>query len=181
LMVEPPRIVNILATCDLGCRVELGDAAVALSTLGRVAYEPGVFPGLVVRVDGVGVLVFATGRIVIAGAKSIEQARRIAERVSSTLSRLLDKPPREVKLQIQNIVAHCSLGHPVNLWELKRRVPTTLYTPDRFPGLIWRLGFGKPVVLVFASGQLIIAGAKSEKDIHEAYNTVKRAILENRC
>jgi len=37
-----------------------------------------------------------------------------------------------------------------------------MYEPEQFPGLIYRMGDPKVVILIFASGKLVCTGAKSE-------------------
>jgi transcription initiation factor TFIID TATA-box-binding protein len=36
----------------------------------------------------------------------------------------------------------------------------TMYEPEQFPGLIYRMDEPKVVILVFASGSLVVPGAK---------------------
>ncbi|RLG81761.1 MAG: hypothetical protein DRO09_01690 [Thermoprotei archaeon] len=56
--------------------------------LENVMYEPSIFPGLVVRLgNGVAGLVFYSGRVVLAGNKSVEDVERNAENVYRILSR----------------------------------------------------------------------------------------------
>ncbi len=66
-------IQNIVATCDLGVRLNLIDVAVSLG-LENVEYEPEQFPGLVYRIDEpkTVLLLFQTGKVVCTGAKHIE-------------------------------------------------------------------------------------------------------------
>ena len=43
-----------------------------------------------------------------------------------------------------------------------------MYEPEQFPGLIYRMGNPKVVILVFASGNLVCTWAKSEDVVDEA-------------
>ncbi|MGB9623117.1 MAG: TATA box-binding protein, partial [Candidatus Bathyarchaeia archaeon] len=43
-----------------------------------------------------------------------------------------------------------------------------MYEPEQFPGLIYRMGEPKVVMLLFASGKLVCTGAKYEKMVREA-------------
>lgn len=63
------KIENMVASCDLGRRIHLEQAA---KTLPRSLYEPEQFPGIIHRLSypSTVVLVFASGRIVCVGAKS---------------------------------------------------------------------------------------------------------------
>jgi len=82
----PIKIRNIVASADFGSEINLNALAVAL--LGEVEYEPEQFPGLVYRIDDPRsvVLVFSSGKVVIAGCKDEESVERAAENVYNVLS-----------------------------------------------------------------------------------------------
>jgi transcription initiation factor TFIID TATA-box-binding protein len=44
----------------------------------------------------------------------------------------------------------------------------TMYEPEQFPGLIYRMDEPKVVILLFASGKLVCTGAKKEQDVYTA-------------
>ena len=44
----------------------------------------------------------------------------------------------------------------------------TMYEPEQFPGLIYRMQDPKVVILLFASGKLVCTGAKHEEDVYIA-------------
>ncbi len=44
----------------------------------------------------------------------------------------------------------------------------TMYEPEQFPGLIYRMQDPKVVILLFASGKLVCTGAKREEDVYIA-------------
>lgn len=72
------RVINLVASGHLGERVSLFRLAVALE-LERVEYDPEHFAGLVYRAPGGGTaLLFASGALVIMGARSVEQALAVA-------------------------------------------------------------------------------------------------------
>lgn len=76
-----PRVVNLVASGNLGTGVSLLKLAVALD-LEDIEYEPEVFPGLVYRSGAGGVaLVFTSGAMIVAGALSIHQAQVVSDEV----------------------------------------------------------------------------------------------------
>jgi transcription initiation factor TFIID TATA-box-binding protein len=79
---------------------------------------------------------------------------------------IISKP--EVK--IQNIVASASLGGMIDLEKSAYELGRTMYEPEQFPGLIYRMDEPKVVILLFASGKLVCTGAKREPDVYEAVN-----------
>ena len=70
------EIQNMVSSADLGSEVNLNTTAITLG-LEKVEYEPEQFPGLVYRINDpkVVILLFGSGKIVIAGAKRLAQAR----------------------------------------------------------------------------------------------------------
>lgn len=46
------------------------------------------------------------------------------------------------------------------------------YEPEIFPGLIFRMEEPKVVFLIFASGKIVLTGAKERKQIYDAYQKI---------
>ena len=111
------------------------------------------------------------------GAKSEKEARRAVMKVTKELKKggiiIISKP----ELKIQNIVASASLGGMIDLEKAAYTLGKTMYEPEQFPGLIYRMDEPKVVILIFASGNLVCTGAKKEAD---GYTTVHKlhGILE---
>ncbi len=83
------KVQNIVASADLGVDLNLNAIAIGLG-LENIEYEPEQFPGLVYRLDNprVVVLIFGSGKMVVTGGKSPEDARRAVERISEELRTL---------------------------------------------------------------------------------------------
>jgi transcription initiation factor TFIID TATA-box-binding protein len=83
------KVQNIVASADLGVDLNLNAIAVGLG-LENIEYEPEQFPGLVYRLDNprVVVLIFGSGKMVVTGGKSPEDARKAVERISEELTTL---------------------------------------------------------------------------------------------
>ena len=47
-----------------------------------------------------------------------------------------------------------------------------MYEPEQFPGVIHRMIDPKTVVLIFASGKIVCAGAKQEEEIRRSVNNI---------
>ncbi len=91
---EPEITVqNLVAAGDIGLGpVELEEVALALP---NVEYEPEIFPGVVYRVSNsrMTVLIFNSGKVVVSGAKTEEDAERAVEELKRNLYKygLLEK------------------------------------------------------------------------------------------
>jgi transcription initiation factor TFIID TATA-box-binding protein len=106
--------------------------------------------------------------MVCTGAKSEKEARRAVMKVIKELKKggiiIISKP----ELKIQNIVASASLGGMIDLEKAAYTLERTMYEPEQFPGLIYRMEEPKVVILLFASGKLVCTGAKKEQDVFDA-------------
>ena len=163
------KIENVVASATLNQRVDLN--AVVKGYPG-VEYRPEQFPGLVFRLKRpkTATLIFNSGKMVCTGAKSEKEARRAVMRVIKELKGsgiiIISKP----ELKIQNIVASANLSGIIDLEKAAFVLGRTMYEPEQFPGLIYRMDEPKVVILLFASGKLVCTGAKREEDVYEAVN-----------
>jgi transcription initiation factor TFIID TATA-box-binding protein len=161
------NIENVVASATLNQKVDLN--AVVKGYPG-VEYRPEQFPGLVFRLKRpkTATLIFNSGKMVCTGAKSEKEARRAVMKVIKELKKggiiIISKPD----LKIQNIVASASLGGMIDLEKAAFTLGKTMYEPEQFPGLIYRMDEPKVVILLFASGKLVCTGAKKEEDVYTA-------------
>jgi len=170
-------IENVVASATLNQKVDLN--AVVKSYPG-VEYRPEQFPGLVFRLKRpkTATLIFNSGKMVCTGAKSEREARRAVMKVIKELKKggiiIISKP----ELKIQNIVASASLGGMIDLEKATYSLGKTMYEPEQFPGLIYRMDEPKVVILLFASGKLVCTGAKREQDVYDAVHKLHKMLEE---
>jgi transcription initiation factor TFIID TATA-box-binding protein len=86
---------------------------------------------------------------------------------------ILGKP----EIQIQNIVASAGLGGSIDLEKSTYSLKRTMYEPEQFPGLIYRMD-DPNVVILFASGKLVCTGAKKEAEVHRAIGILQKTLEE---
>ena len=77
--------------------------------------------------------------------------------------------------KIQNIVATCSVNFKIQLEKLyqSKHYKFCDFNPETFPGLIYRLHEPKICLLIFASGKIVLTGAKSRQDIEQAFSRIQ--------
>ncbi len=171
------KIQNVVASATLNQRVDLN--AIVKSFPG-VEYRPEQFPGLVFRIKKpkTATLIFNSGKMVCTGAKSEKEAHRAIMKVVRELKKggiiIISKP----ELKIQNIVASASLGGKIDLELAVSTLVKTMYEPEQFPGLIYRMAEPKVVILIFASGNLVCTGAKKEQDVYDAVHKLHESLEE---
>jgi len=169
------NIENVVASATLNQRVDLN--AVVKGYPG-VEYRPEQFPGLVFRLKRpkTATLIFNSGKMVCTGAKSEKEAKRAVMKVIKELKKsgiiIVGKP----EMKIQNIVASAGLNGMIDLERSAYSLGRTMYEPEQFPGLIYRMDEPKVVILLFASGKLVCTGAKREEDVYEAVNRLHQRL-----
>jgi len=170
-------IQNVVASATLNQRVDLN--AVVKSFPG-VEYNPDRFPGLVFRLKRpkTATLIFSTGKMICTGASSGEESRSAIMKVVKELKKggilIISKPD----LKVVNIVASASLGGKVDLEKTVSTLRKTMYEPEQFPGLVYRMDEPKVVILIFASGSLVCTGAKTEQDVYDAVHKLHEILEE---
>ncbi len=171
------NIENVVATGALHQNIDLNSI---VRVFPGVEYRPEQFPGLVFRLKNpkATTLIFSSGKMVCTGAKSERQARKAVMKVVDELKRggivILSKP----EIQIQNMVASVGLGGRIDLEKVTYSLKRTMYEPEQFPGLIYRMDDPKVVILIFASGKLVCTGAKKETEVHRAVAKLQETLEE---
>lgn len=171
------NIENVVASVVFNQSFDLDEIA---ATMPNVEFDPERFPGLVYRLKSpkTATLVFNTGKMVCTGAKSEKEARRAVHKIVKLVNEAGINMSRKPIITVQNIVASANLGAELNLELAAMRLENTLYEPEQFPGLIYRMRDPKVVILLFGSGKLVITGAKFEPQIQEAAEKAFERLLE---
>lgn len=117
-------------------------------------------------------LIFASGKMVVTGAKS-EDDSKLASRKYARIIQKLGFNAKFTDFKIQNIVGSCDIKFPIRLEGLaSKHHPFSSYEPELFPGLIYRMIKPKIVLLIFVSGKIVLTGAKVREEIYQAFETI---------
>ena len=171
------RIENVVASVTLNQRFDLN--AIVKGNPG-VEYNPKRFPGLVFRLKKpkAAILIFSTGKMVCTGAKSEKKAKQAVKKVVKELknSGIIISGKPEIK--VVNMVASANLSGRIELDDCAYSLDRTMYEPEQFPGLIYRMDDPKVVILLFATGKLVCTGATKEEDVYEAVAKLHKRLEE---
>src|SRR2546428_5902848 len=169
------NIENVVASATLKQGIDLN---AIVRVFPGVEYRPEQFPGLVYRLKKpkTATLIFSSGKMVCTGSKSERQARKAVLKVVDELKRdgivIIGRP----EIVIQNIVASCGLGGRIDLEKAVFGLTKTMYEPEQFPGLIYRMDEPKVVIIIFTSGKLVCTGAKKEIQVYVAVKKLKESL-----
>lgn len=146
-------------------------------------YDPGTYPGTYLRFEENAPLitVHRTGKYIITGAVSAEESRDIRGRFLNFLSGIgaLEEPGDEW-FSIQNYVCTGEIGSAQNLSALAigLGLENTEYEPEQFPGLIYRPESRDCVILIFATGKVVLTGATDLQDAEAAFDRLQGELAE---
>jgi len=174
------RIENIVATVILEHELDIDQIEISLP---EFVYKPEQFPGIVFHIDKprATALIFRSGKMVVTGTKSVAQLVEAVKRIFKILSRHGVEIYGRPRVQIQNIVAGGDLNAYVNLEKAAYYLEDSMYEPEQFPGLIYRMRDPRVVLLIFSSGKMVITGAKEEKEVERAVKQVADKLLSAGC
>ncbi|BGP18576.1 hypothetical protein JCM10213_003036 [Rhodosporidiobolus nylandii] len=163
-----PTLQNIVATVNLECKLDLKTIALHAR---NAEYNPKRFAAVIMRIrePKTTALVFASGKVVVTGAKS-EDDSRLAARKYARIIQKLGFDTKFTDFKIQNIVGSCDCKFPIRLEGLAfSHGHFSSYEPELFPGLIYRMVKPKVVLLIFVSGKIVLTGAKFREEIYQAF------------
>jgi len=171
------RIENVVASATLNQKFDL-NAIVKGNP--EVEYNPEKFPGLVFRIKRpkTAILIFSTGKMVCTGARSEKEAKRAVKKVVRELKKSGIIIPGKPEIKIVNMVASANLLGRIELEEAAYSLDRTMYEPEQFPGLIYRMDEPKVVILLFATGKLVCTGATKEEDVYKAVAKLHKNLKE---
>ena len=149
----------------------------------QARYDPNKYPGMYLRFeeDGPLITVYRTGKYIITGPTSKEDLFNLRERFLDFLSDIaVIEDVADEWFSVQNYVCTEDLGQTLNLNALAigLGLERTEYEPEQFPGLIYRPEERDGVVLLFATGRVVITGCKSVDTAQEIFTNLKNDLME---
>jgi len=174
-------VVNIVISSALEKDIPLEKMA---ATLSNTEYNPEQFPGLVLRIKEpkTSALIFSSGKIVLTGARTMEDVQKGIEAIIKQLKKLNINVTIKPEITVQNIVASGNVGMDLNLNVLGIKLPNTEYEPEQFPGLVHKLKGTNATFLLFSNGKIVCTGTKSEQQARDALDklieTLKKVMAE---
>jgi transcription initiation factor TFIID TATA-box-binding protein len=172
------KIENVVATviAEIPEKMDLNIIARKFSD---VEYNPERFPGLVMRIiePKATILVFSTGKMVVTGMRDEAEAEPVVKEAVKRIAKCgvqISNP----RIIIQNIVASGDLKCSVDLNLAAVTMEYSMYEPEVFPGLIYRMQDPKTVFLIFSTGKIVCTGGKSKEIVAEAVKALYYLVRE---
>lgn len=161
-----PKIENIVSSGSIAVTIDL---EVISHNVENCELNTKRFPGAVYRITNpkMAVLIFSSGKVVLTGAKSIEDLNRGMEILLQKMKEVgvvcIDTPT----VAITNMVCSYDYGNKINLNKvvIALSFETIEYEPEQFPGLVYRIRDSHIVALLFSSGKIILTGGKTIEEV----------------
>ncbi|KAM0674541.1 TATA-binding protein (TBP) [Gurleya vavrai] len=174
-----PLLQNVVATVNLKCKLDLKQIALKAK---NAEYNPKRFAAVIMRIrePKTTALIFASGKMVITGAKSENASLTAARKFAKIISKL-GFQIEFAEYMIQNIVSSCDIKFNVRLEGLAfAHSNYCSYEPELFPGLVYRMVKPRVVLLIFVSGKVVLTGAKLRDEIYEAFDNIYPVLSQHK-
>ncbi|CAD7940466.1 unnamed protein product [Amoebophrya sp. A120] len=161
-----PVVHNCVASFQLQVEVDLQDTVCRAR---NIEYNPKKAPSLIVRHRDprATALVYETGRVMITGARSPDEAKLAGKKVAKMFQKIGYPNAKFTNYQLENLIAIADLGFPLRLEGIAYDFREySSYEPEMFSGLVWNHDEPKMSILVFVSGKIVITGAKTTDDMY---------------
>ena len=171
------RIVNIVASVDYGCDLDLLKIATGVR---NAEYNPKRFPAVTIRIQEpkATALAFSNGKVNIVGSQD-EAAAKLAYRKFGRIFKQLGFNVKSNSFKISNIVAVLNCRFPIHLESLATAHKDFVsYNPEIFAGLIYTIEKLNATLLIFVTGSIVVTGTKTIKDIYEAVKFIYPILVQ---
>ena len=123
------------------------------------------------------VTIFQSGKMISTGAKGTNQAIQQLNDSMNFMQKNNFIETVHLSPIVRNIVATMNLGKKLNIVSLAQNLSKSIYEPDQFPGLIFKIP-DSCTFLIFASGKIVISGAKSEEQLSACAKNIFKLVRE---
>ena len=176
------KVVNVIGSGALDFELDLERLA---DDIGEpvARYAPDKYPGMYLRFgeDEPLITVYRTGKYIITGADSEDELNSLRDRFLSFFVDMgvLEKPEDEW-FSVQNYVCTGDLGsaQDLNAVAVGIGLERIEYEPEQFPGLIYRPDSDECVILIFATGRVVITGAKEFEIAERSFKQLQDTLSE---
>jgi len=166
------KLQNVTATVNLSTRLDL--KKLHLKTKNS-EYDPKRFCAVILRISKpkTTALIFASGKVVVTGASSPEEAKIAAKKFAWIVRKIGFNNVRFREFKLQNMLGTVNVKFPIRLEGLSlHHYAHCSYEPEMFAGLIYKMRAPSVCLLIFVSGKLVLTGGKSRAELEQALDNI---------
>lgn len=174
-------IVNAVGSGDLKMELDVSEIESDLD-LPHTEYDPSNYHGLYVRLteEGPLITIYRSGKYIISGCSSLEHLYRVNEEFLMEMSSLLGFTGENIEpsFSVQNLVCTGQLQGEIDLntLSLMLGLESVEYEPEQFPGVIYRPVDYSAVLLIFATGKVVITGGKDVETAEQLFSHLEEQV-----
>lgn len=172
-----PLICNVVCTANIEQKVSV----TKLSELSCGQYDEAIYGGRcgyikTPEMDG-RVVIFPSGKMISIGSNSIRSSMKQLNHAKFYL--VHENMIKDTKIVpiIRNIVSTIDIHQKLPLKKLCSKLRGAIYNPEDFPAIILH-GFNRCTFLIFASGKIVITGAKSLEEVNRSSSELLERLNE---
>jgi transcription initiation factor TFIID TATA-box-binding protein len=168
------EIVNIAASGDLGLEVDIKQLVEDLD-IPVANYDPDFNAAFLRFEEGASelVILYTSGKYIVRGGDTYDILHKTHDQFLSLL-RDLGIDVGEPEFEIKNVVCVADIEEKIDLNQLTilLGMEKTEYEPEQFPGLVYRPTDSPCVLLIFATGKVVITGGRTKEDDISAFSSL---------
>lgn len=169
------RITNIVALGVLTLKIKVDFAKIEQIIDVRYLNR---FPCILFKIDGVSIIIFKNGKMIITGLKNQEQIPKIRAKIEIILQKA-DVIYTNFTISIQNFVAMTNLNKRINLELTCLTLKNTIYEPEQFPAAIVRDDNVRGAFLIFSNSKIICLGIRDITDLELSMKNLITQLYDN--
>lgn len=167
------EVVNIAASGEISAKIDIEQLAKD-SDLPVSSFDPKSNATFFrFEEDGELVMLYRNGKYILRGETDSDKMYEVNQRFLRFLSN------KEIDVsgstfEVNNVVCLGNLQQSININNLSISLglENIEYEPEQFPGLVYRPNYSRCVLLIFASGKVVITGGRSKSDNKAAFSTL---------
>lgn len=169
-------IVNVVSTSSIQKQIDLGTLA---KSIPNTVFNRSQFPGAILKLQNPKstALIFSSGKIICAGTKSEEQAKRVTLQILNMLKQI-GYGTNGTEIRIENIVASVNYGRQIKLTECAKSLSRCMYEPEQFPAVFYRMTMPSATALVYKTGRIVCTGPNTLEKILQAVMQFYRFLIQ---
>lgn len=173
------EVVNIAALGTLGIEVDI-EKIVEDADLPVANFDPEYNAAFFrFEEDGELIILYTSGKYILRGGDEFEKMHEVNSQFLDFISDLGIQVDNST-LEVKNVVSVGNLEREIDLNTLTIALglEQTEYEPEQFPGLVYRPSDSRCVLLIFASGKVVITGGRSEEEDNQAFKSLQQFLEE---
>ncbi|MHA1755876.1 MAG: hypothetical protein ACTSU2_09675 [Promethearchaeota archaeon] len=135
------------------------------------------FPGCLIKISNISVIIFKNGKIIITGIKNHKQIKEIKTKLEIVLNKAAIEY-NSLKIEIQNYVSMVNLQKNINLETASISLDNCIYEPEQFPAAIVRDLETGIAFLIFSNSKIICLGARELDKMEKSLKSLVSQLFE---